>query len=368
MAIDSQTYQNIARAVAAYTQERWVHARLLTGTDLVSSNVDIDPSGEDFTGQLRWLQEFEPTINVPTTAGSSTDGTVTDFSTEMANYIKCVRAFGARAPNMSEVVARRNGLTDFAEQYVRSQAKTESISIEKVIQGVINSEIARGTSTVTNGGGIFAFDTDANAADTGAYVDLHKATFADSTVKKLINTSSTGAAATAHLFKAVGAFWKDYEPEFLYIITNPELFADFREKNLVDETRVQDGNMEFTTILNGKFRILPTRTSFSLPAINMRGKVSNDNTKVTVVIAPGALSFVPFAVPDPVEFDRNAKAHSGGGQTEVWYRFGYVVHPNGYDYSGTATAFPSDDRLATAGSWTRKAKALNLGILPIFHV
>ena len=94
MAIDSSVYQNVATAISAYARERWVHARLLSGTSLVNSNVNIDPSGEGFTGQLRWLKEFDATINIPTTSGASTDGTATDISTDIADYIKCARAFG----------------------------------------------------------------------------------------------------------------------------------------------------------------------------------------------------------------------------------------------------------------------------------
>jgi hypothetical protein len=102
-------------------------------------------------------------------------------------------------------------------------------------------------------------------------------------------------------------------------------------------------------------------------------------------------------VPTPVEIYRDARAYNGGGSTDIWYRWGYVAHPAGYDWNGTTTAFPQDahymavndagtmkDFIAIAGSgltvseatpilntkgvWTRKASsALSLGILPIFH-
>jgi hypothetical protein len=114
-------------------------------------------------------------------------------------------------------------------------------------------------------------------------------------------------------------------------------------------------------------------------------------------------------VPDPVEVYRDARAYKGGGSTDIWYRWGNVYHPGGYDWAGQTTVFPSDahygyvyDTAGTTGgtpastdvhtagaiaagmpqlltdvssvtatlkgTWTRKASsALSLGILPVFH-
>jgi hypothetical protein len=96
-----------------------------------------------------------------------------------------------------------------------------------------------------------------------------------------------------------------------------------------------------------------------------------------------------LAVPDTVEITRNGNAYKGGGSTSVWYRWGYVLAPAGYDWKGTQDAFPSDadymkvvaangttsalsasaDGLSGfQGTWGRKfSSALSLGILPVFH-
>jgi hypothetical protein len=93
-------------------------------------------------------------------------------------------------------------------------------------------------------------------------------------------------------------------------------------------------------------------------------------------------------VPDDVEIMRDANAYMGGGTTTIWYRWGYVLVPAGYNWAGSADAFPSDAQYSwaiesttpkvltgvtsglasTTGTWTRKAaSALSLGILPVFH-
>jgi hypothetical protein len=79
------------------------------------------------------------------------------------------------------------------------------------------------------------------------------------------------------------------------------------------------------------------------------------------------MAYAPVSVPTPVEVDRNAASYTGGGSTNVWYRYGMIYHPMGYDWSGSTSAFATNSSYAAAASWTRKMDHLNLGILPIFH-
>ena len=92
-------------------------------------------------------------------------------------------------------------------------------------------------------------------------------------------------------------------------------------------------------------------------------------------------------VPEETEIERKAGAYQGGGTTTVWYRWGYVLAPAGYNWAGNQEAFPTDaqykgvvedgafkaltavtDITKVQGTWGRKsASALSLGILPVFH-
>jgi hypothetical protein len=96
-----------------------------------------------------------------------------------------------------------------------------------------------------------------------------------------------------------------------------------------------------------------------------------------------------LSVPEPTEIDRDAAAYKGGGTTDIWHRWGYVLAPAGYDWVGPEDAFPTNadyvsvlegsTKLAltsvvsgtlasTQGVWKRKtSSALSLGILPVFH-
>jgi hypothetical protein len=95
-----------------------------------------------------------------------------------------------------------------------------------------------------------------------------------------------------------------------------------------------------------------------------------------------------LTIDEDVEITRRGAAYKGGGVTDIWYRWGYVAHPAGYNWIGAESDFPSDadfmnvvesgtpkalgtatDLLAdTTGTWERKfTSALSLGILPVFH-
>jgi hypothetical protein len=186
--------------------------------------------------------------------------------------------------------------------------------------------------------------------------------------------------------------FKDYEPDWAYLVVSPETLASFRSANFVDETTIVDGNINFNTIFNGKFRLITTRASQSLSSaeltkINTGAGVDVVGTKTSFIVLPGAIAMENLTVPDSVEVYRDANKYKGGGTTSIWNRWGYVLAPAGYDWNGAKTAFPSDaDYMgvveggvtkaltaasvigSTRGVWTRKTQsALSLGILPVFH-
>jgi hypothetical protein len=47
----------------------------------------------------------------------------------------------------------------------------------------------------------------------------------------LFDSTATGAARGERLFKALGMGFKDYEPDFMYLVTSPEVMAEMRAAN-----------------------------------------------------------------------------------------------------------------------------------------
>lgn len=361
--ITNTLFQTVALAISAYSDEGYTTARKLNSTAIVGNDARIDVSGESYIGQLRWYKPLVPNINIASLSNAA-EGTYTDISTDIADYIKSVRTFGSQQVNLQQIVSKQDGLSKIARDFTEVRAQDEHNAILAVIKGVAAYEVSLGS-------GILTFNTDADAVATGFFVDINAAgqfgaaAVDAATERKLIDATASGAARGERLFKAVGMAFKDYEPDFMYMITSPEILAELRAANLVDNIVITDGNMQFQTIFGGKFRLLLTRAAQGNLAAS--ANVNDRSVKTTFIVKPSAVSFTPIDVPVPVEVERHAGSYTGGGSTDIWYRWGFVAHPVGYDWNGSTSAFASDTAYATAGSWARKVSALNLAILPIFH-
>lgn len=378
----------LQEAISAYSDEAYTTAKKLSGTGIVGSNPNIDTNTETFIGQVRWYKPLNPTINTASLT-DATEGQTTDYGTDYLTYVKTVRTHGAKKVNLQQVVTQVDGLAKVGRDFGETRSQDEHNAILSVLKGVAISEALNGAAAGSGQTGLGGqtFDNDPSNKRYGFYVDLG--------TNKPVTAATTaiqGAARAEAFLQAFGMAYKDYEPEYAYLVTSPEIVASLRSANLVDENPVTEANVTFSTIFNGKFRLIQTRASqgFStaeLAAINGGGGVDIVGTKTSFIVLPGALAMAGLAVPDQTEIYRNAGAYKGGGTTSIWYRWGYVLAPAGYNWNGDKEAFPSDaDYMKVSesgaqksltgitaianvrGNWERKsASALSLGILPVFH-
>jgi len=375
-------------AIGAYAQEAYTDARRITNSGIVSSNPTIDANEETFTGQLRWMKPITPVINIASLV-DPTDGVPTNFSSAFLTYIKTIRTSGAVKINLADAVTKEDGLKQYGDQVANIRLIDENNAVLSILKGIALSEVMRGTGTVNGqvGLGGQTFDTDPTNARVGMYVDLGSA--------PIVSSNGSGASRVQELIEALGMAWKDYEPEYAYFFADPLMVAGLRSANLIDGDRVTDGSIEFESILDGKLRLVKSRSNLSFSnaertAINTGAGIDLVGTRTSFVVLPGAIAFESVNISKPVGIDSDESAYHGGGTTEMWNRWGYVAHPVGYDWAGPKTKFPSDmdyqsvevtdDVLVpiTHGSvtdadnartvWQRKtSSALGLGILPIFH-
>jgi hypothetical protein len=385
----------LQEAIGAYADEAYTNAKKLSGTGIVSGNPMIDTNTETMIGQLRWNKPLTQNINIASLS-SAADGTPSTYTQDYLTYIKTVRTFGASKVNMQQIVTGEDRLAKFGRDFGEVRSQDESNAILAVLKGVAISEALTGAATgsgVTGLGGQSFVDASATTSTYGFYVDLGAA-------KAVVDASATaqGAARAEGFLQAFGKAYKDYEPDYAYLVTSPEVMSSLRSANLVDQDKVSDGNINFETIFNGKFRLIQTRAaqSFSsaeLTKLNTGAGVDITGTKTSFIVLPGAIAMEQLAVPDQVEIYRDARKYGGGGTTDIWHRWGYVAHPAGYNWRGNTDAFPADadyqkviensayvaltaatNGLVTGtpayvqGVWQRKtSSALTLGILPIFH-
>jgi hypothetical protein len=375
-------------AISAYSDEAYTNARKLNSTGIVGDNPDIDTNTETFIGQVRWFKPMNPTINVASLTNSAA-GTGSTYASDFLTYIKTVRTYGATSVNMQSVVTQQDGLAKIGRDFAEHRAQDEHNSIMAVLRGVMIAEGLNGAATGSGSTGLGGqtFTNDPTDKKFGMYVDLGAAL-------PVIAASAAvqGADRASGFLNALGMAFKDYEPAYAYLVTSPELLASLRSANLVDQTKVSDGNIMFETIFGGKFRLIQTRASQSLSSaqltkLNTGAGVDVVGTKTSHIVLPGSIAMKSLNVPVPVEIWRDAKAYAGGGTTDIWHRWGYVAHPAGYNWVGLSNAFPDDAAYfnsvtggvpevftaatvgaTTTGTWLRKTNsALQLGILTIFH-
>lgn len=379
----------LQEAIGAYSDEAYTNAKKLSGTGIAGADAEIDVNTETFIGQLRWKKPLTPVINVAS-LDDSTNGTVTTQSSNFAKYVKTVRTHGARQVNMQAVVSQQDGLAKIGKDFAETRAQDEHNAILATLKGVMISELLCGAASAGGGTGLGGqtFTNDPNDKKYGFYVDLGSS-------KLIIDASAAaqGAARAEGFLTAMGMGWKDYEPDYAYLVVSPKTLASLRSANLVDETKVTDGMINFETIFSGKFRLITTRANQGLSSaektsLNAGAGVDLVGTETTFIVLPNALAFNALPVPVPVEIQRVAASYMGGGTTEIWHRWGYIAHPRGYTWEASEDKFASDADFMSVSvddsTWTtlaaatvganskaafqRKAtSALSLGILPIFH-
>jgi hypothetical protein len=394
----NQTFA-LQNALSAYSDEMYTSARRLSSTGIVGSTGMIDTSTETYVGQMRW---YKPTESVVNTArlDDAQNGGVSSFSSALATYIKRVGTYGHSQVNMTQVVAQKDGLAKIAKDFGEVKANDEHEAVLSTLIGVAKSEASYGAGSVADAvtGGITGFDSvsavagssvqehDASSivtsgasgagtlgSTTGFYIDVNAAGAfgAAATNRSLVQDRGTdgleGAARAERLFQAVGMGFADYEPDFMYLVTSPEVYSQLRSSNLVDQSTVTEGNIEFQTIFGGKFRLVMTRANQGNPnAYGATDAVITESTKTSFLVKPGSVAMASLEVPMPVEIDRSARSYHGGGSTDVFYRWGYIAHAMGYSWGGAADHFADLSDLG-GSNWRREMDVLNLGILPVFH-
>lgn len=379
----------LQEAIGAYSDEAYTNARKLSGTGIVGPNPEIDRNSETYIGQLRWFKPMTPTINVASLT-VSTDGATSSYSSDYLKYVKTVRTYGGTKVNLQKVVTQDDGLAKIGRDFAEHRAQDEHDALLAVLRGVMISEAINGAAVGGGGTGLGGqtFDNDPTDMKYGMYVDLGAASVVTSAA-----AGNIGAARATGFLNAFGMAYKDLEPDYAYLVTSPEVMASLRSANLVDSDKVTDGSVEFTTIFDGKFRLISTRASQGLSSaeltkLNTGAGVDIVGTKTSFIVLPGSIAMEMLDIEEPVEIDRAAAAYLGGGTTTIWHRWGYIAAPAGYNWVGSEDKFPSNveyssvstsgtiGTLAAAtniltgvtGTFVRKAtSALSLGILPIFH-
>jgi hypothetical protein len=359
--IVSSLFDNTARAISAYTDAARADSALLVSTALVGSDARVTDAGENYTGTVRWLNYTDPSTNYQQTQ-LITDKNINtiDASYQTEVYIKNVDHIAAQEMSIQRLISKVDGLSYLGAQFASIKARREDANLKSILQGIGDL-----TWTVT--------PTASDAAQTVGgtlKVGYYTGSTAANTYRPLF-VNSSGAAAQRSvffdlLFDALAAVAGDQELPFYYLVISAATYNILRKENVLDDGIVQDGNYTFNSILGGKIRLIVTgNTSSGLTGTRVAAVT---NLKVSYVVKPGSILYADVMQLNPTEIWRDVLAGNGGGAVTIVSRWGNIMHPQGYSWAGSASAFPTNTNLATYSNWTLSAKNVNqTGIFPIFH-
>ena len=373
MAVTSDDFQNIDRAISRYAIEAYTDNRGIMGSELVSTNTIIEPNGEGYYGQLRYekpLGSIDFTTTQTTTnthvnrATETTDeGLTTDMSTYTERYGKQYYTIGALEYNMTRVVTQRSGIINkIGNDWANRRREVDNIFLNNLLKGIADHEANRPTGS--NRGGQSASNIRSDEDNHGFFYDTHDGTNA----RAFIDTTSNSTVLD-RILEGITYAWGDLGDENVpyYILLSPVDLLKVRQANIFDENGgIVESGFFFNTALQGRLRFFQTGRTLG-GDFSSSMAVNTASTKTSFIMRAGAITHVPMRVTNPVAFDNDESRGRGAGNMEIWLRWGQVTHPKGYDYNANPTNWLLPADVDAAANWSRKANVGNLYILPVFH-
>jgi hypothetical protein len=349
--LQSTDFNNIAKTISAYAQAERADAALLTSTEMVGSDARITDAGENFTGTLRWLDFADPsTAHKQSETIGDTNLNMLDVSNKSAVYIKNIDHVAAQEMSIQKLISKVDGLSYLGSKFAEVRARREDAQLRNILNG-ISDKIWGSTTPGTD-------DAAAVVSSFGYYMGTTGTAlnplFANET------NSNKRSAFFDKLLDAMNAVYGEFEEPFYYLVISSAQYNVLRKQNVLDVAPVVDGNFTFNTILGGKIRLVINN---QLLTANLTSGVN-----VSYLVKAGAFHYSEIAQTNPTAIERDELAGNGGGAVTILSRWGNIMHPKGFSWAGSATAYPANTTLATGTSWTVHATNVNqVGIFPIFH-
>ena len=360
LSLDSNI-KNISRAISAFADSARADSSLLLSTALVTSDARITDSGEGYTGVIRFLSYTDPTTTVkPAESGADIAKTAfLSIAGKVSTYTKNIDVIGAQEASLQSLISKVDGLSYLGSKFGAVRARREENNLRSVLAG-IGADVYSSAPT---------FSADTPAAKIGLFGYHTAYTHTGTSFATLFANQDTANNRSKFfdvLLNAMTAVSGEFEEPFYYLVIDADTFNTIRKENVLDINPVQDGNLNVSTVLGGKIRLIVTGAS-GVDAVTSTGNL-NASSKVSYLMKAGSFHYSNVAMNNPTAIDTNPLANLGGGQVTIVNRWGNIIHPMGYTWTGTAGAFPSNTTLAAATSWKVEATNVNeTGIFPIFH-
>ena len=167
--IVSTDFNNIAKAISAYTQEERADASLLVSTALVGSEARITDAGENYTGTLRWLNFVDPTTShKQNETMADTNINLMDVANKSAVYVKNIDHVAAQEMSIQKLISKVDGLSYLGSQFASVRARREDLQLRSILNGVSDKIWGATAISASDSEGVvnsFGFYTGSNASN-----------------------------------------------------------------------------------------------------------------------------------------------------------------------------------------------------------
>lgn len=233
------------------------------------------------------------------------------------------------AADLSSVVAGSDPMTVIAQGTARYWSREWQTTLLAIFNGIIAQDLAGAGELGVN---VYA-DVDLGAA--GTQVPVADPTQLTATV--IIDAQTTAGDAGPNQFAAIAMRSRQY--------------GSLRKQNLIDFIPNARGEVLFAFFMG-------MRVIVDDGMLNLGG--ANEDQIVTILFAPGVVSFGMGEPRTPLEVDRYPLKFQGGGSEVLSSRQHYSFHPKRYSYAGAQTIgpvatgqSPDNPTFRTAGTYNR---------------
>lgn len=292
------------------------------------------PSFKDLTGRPR-VSNDDPTSRIPEDGTGSDPNAHKKIGTSQEIAVRLSRNDSWSDMDLAGALAGADPMAAIMNLTASYWARALQKAFVATVQGIFNDNAASPTGGDTHTQNDLTVDVSG-----GGYV----AGVTDFQLEALINAITT-----------LG----DSAEDIVAVMMHSHVLARAKKNNLVDSipdsTNTAAGNID---VIAGKYRVI---VDDGLP--NPAGSGANQTSSGiyhTWFLGAGAFRLGMGTPSNPVEVERKPEAGNGGGQSILWQRVEWCIHPVGHAWIGTAPAGGPDDgdastpnTLAHADSWRR---------------
>jgi hypothetical protein len=266
-------------------------------SELISANVGKFADFDYFLD----LADNEARISDDSNTTAGTDGIQTSTDRAVFNYRN--RSWGAKNITAS-LSTTGDPLTVIAGRIGAYWARQIDITTMAIVEGIVAGNIANDGSDMVN-------DQSGSSVNLDMFVD----------------TKQTAGDAQDELFGA--------------IVMHSAIRASLIKQSLLDRIYDDNGNFLYDALLGLKVIVNDN--------VGNAGGVYD-----SYIIGGGFIAYGEGTPKEPLELERNAATGNGAGETTLWSRKNFALHPKGFSFVGTvASTSPTNAEFADAGAWQR---------------